>query len=309
MPAYNAALYIKEAIDSVLAQSYTDFEFLIINDGSTDGTESIIRSYNDNRIKLHTQQNKGVIGALNYGLKLANGKYIARFDADDICYPNRLSVQYDYLVSHPNCVLLGSAADYIDKDGMFLFEWQPSGYTTVSIKERILVECPLDHPTVIFRKDVALKLGGYPDGALHFEDHLFWTQFFKYGDVANLSVPLIKHRFNPGSVTIDEKWRGDKFNEIKYRSIRNGCITENDKSSLKDIVRDQDVEKYKAAAYYSMIAKKYLWNRHDAVKARLNLKEAISILPYKTEPYVLYVLSFMPEKLLKLLYKKVKNSK
>ena len=122
MPAYNAAPYIREAIDSVLAQSYTDLEFLIINDGSTDNTEAIIRSYNDARIKVFTQENKGVIGALNKGLQLAKGQYIARFDADDICYPNRLFEQYTYMMAHKDCVLLGSASDYIDKDVNFLFE-------------------------------------------------------------------------------------------------------------------------------------------------------------------------------------------
>jgi glycosyltransferase involved in cell wall biosynthesis len=309
MPAYNATAYIREAIESVLVQSYADFEFLIINDGSTDDTEAIIRSYSDERIRVYTQENKGVIGALNQGLQLAKGKYIARFDADDICYPNRLLEQHNYMTAHPDCVLLGGASDYIDKDGNFLFEWQPLVYDTGSIREKILTECPLDHPTVMFEKEVAIKSGGYPEGALHFEDHLFWTQFFKYGNVANLKMPLIKHRFNPDSVTIDEKWRGKIFNEIKYRSIRNGFITPADKEHLKNIVKHQDVKKYKDAAYYSMIAKKYLWNQHDSIKARAHLSKAISIIPYKMEPYLLYLLSFLPENIIKLLYKKAKNNK
>src|ERR1700759_5063249 len=92
MPAYNAAPYICQAIDSVLAQSYSDFELLIINDGSADNTEELIKAYTDKRIRLYTQENKGLIETLNRGLQLATGTYIARFDADDVCYPDRLQI-------------------------------------------------------------------------------------------------------------------------------------------------------------------------------------------------------------------------
>ncbi len=306
MPAYNAELYIKEAIDSVLAQTYTDYEFLIINDGSTDRTEEIIKSYNDPRIRLHTIENLGVIGALNEGLKLARGKYIARFDADDICYGQRLKVQVDYMETHTDCVLLGSAADYIDKDGNFLFEWQPSAYETKELEQKIKSESPFDHPTVMYRKDVAIAIGGYPKGALHFEDHLFWTHFFKHGEVANLSEPLIRHRFNPASVTVDEKWRGKEFNEIKYRSIRNGHITDTDKQRLLKILEQQDFTAFKEASYYSMIGKKYLWNQYQPIMARKHLRKAISTMPHKPEPYMLYLLSFLPKTWITSIYKKFK---
>lgn len=307
MSAYNAGLYIAQAIESVLTQTMSDFEFLIIDDGSTDNTLDIIRSYKDKRITLISRPNKGLIASLNEGLEVARGKYIARFDADDVCYPSRLALQYSFLSSHPEYVLCGTAADYIDKDGEDLFEWQPAGYTSEDIAAVITSECPFDHPTVMYVKDVALKIGGYPDGAIHFEDHLFWTHFFDHGKVINLPQPLIKHRFNPGSVTIDEKWRGPKFAEIKYRSISNRSMSDQDKKDLKDILEKQDVKKYKEAAYYSMIGKKYLWNKYDPAKARKNLAKAISIMPLKSEPYLLYVLSLFPQGLISSLYKRVKK--
>lgn len=307
MPAYNAAEYIREAIDSVLRQTFTDFELLIINDGSEDETEAIIRSYTDPRIRLFSQENQGVAGALNYGLQHARGKYIARFDADDICYPERLQIQYAYMEAHPGCVLLGGASDYIDKDGQYLFEWQPAAYETETIRQQITSACPFDHPTVIYVKEVALKAGGYPTGAIHFEDHLFWTRFFDFGTVANLDVPLIRHRFNPGSVTIDERWRGQEFKHIKYRSIRNGYITDRDAARLKEIVRDQDIKKYKDTAYYTMVGKKYLWNHYQPAKARAHLRRALAIMPLKTEPYLLYLLSFLPGSWIRKLYRAVKR--
>src|ERR1700712_3692243 len=97
MTAFNAAPFIEEAIHSVLAQSFRDFEFIIVDDGSTDNTLELIASFNDPRIVCLSQENRGIASALNYGLREAKGEYIARFDADDICYPHRLEKQYQFL--------------------------------------------------------------------------------------------------------------------------------------------------------------------------------------------------------------------
>lgn len=307
MPAYNAAPFLREAVDSVLAQSFTDFEFLIINDGSTDETAAILASYTDPRIRVHHQENQGVIGALNKGLELARGQYIARFDADDVCYPQRLQRQYEYFRQHPDCVLLGSASDYIDEEGNELFEWQPVAYEHDALAQAVRTTCPFDHPTVAYPREVALRLGGYPKGAIHFEDHLFWTRFFATGKTANLSEPLIKHRFNPQSVTIDEKWRGPVFKEIKYRAIQEGNISEADAARLKQLLQSQDLKQYKDAAYHAMMGKKYLWNNYQPAKARKHLSAALRIMPGKAEPYLLYLISFLPEKLIATLYQKLKK--
>ncbi len=307
MPAYNASEYIREAIDSVLVQTYTDYEFLIVNDGSTDDTEDIIRSYNDDRIRLITQDNAGVIGALNTGLAEAKGELIARFDADDVCYPDRLQIQYDFMQEHPDHVLVGSASDYIDKDGDYLFEWQPPAYTHEELQRVIYETSPFDHPSIMYRRDVAKNLGGYPKGAIHFEDHLYWTLFFKEGKLCNLEKPLIKHRFNPASVTIDEKWRGPVYKEIKYRSIHQGYVSDEDAENLKNLLVTQDLKQYKEAAYYSMVGKKFLWNQHQPTKARAHLRKAISIMPSKAEPYLLYLLSFLPKKWIAAIYNKAKK--
>ena len=307
MPAYNAGPYIAEAIDSVLAQTFADFELLIINDGSTDDTVAIIERYKDSRIRLHHQENQGVIGALNTGLSLAGAPVIARFDADDICYPDRLQVQMDYLLAHPECVLLGAASDYIDKDGAYLFEWQPPAYDDASLREVIFTTSPFDHPATMYRTAAALEAGGYPAGAIHFEDHLFWTLLMQKGTVKNLSQPLIRHRFNPQSVTIDEKWRGKDFAALKYRSIRQGYVSDMDAAALKLLLLPQDVARYKDAAYYSMIGKKYLWNNPKPAAARAHLRKAISILPLKPGPYLLYLLSFLPAGWIRGLYRKLKS--
>src|SRR5688572_20456536 len=117
MPAYNTALYISEAINSVLTQDFTDFELLIIDDGSTDDTVRIIKSFTDPRVRLIRQKHAGIAAALNRGLQEAEGEYIARFDADDICLPGRLCRQVDFLESHPDYVICGGEAEYISDQG------------------------------------------------------------------------------------------------------------------------------------------------------------------------------------------------
>src|SRR5215204_3364964 len=121
MSAYNAGRYIGEAIDSVLKQTFTDFELIIINDGSTDDTESVVRSFGDPRIVLVGQSNEGIAAALNTGLVRARADLVARFDADDVCYPHRLEQQYHFLRAHPEYAIVGTAADYVDKGGDYIF--------------------------------------------------------------------------------------------------------------------------------------------------------------------------------------------
>src|SRR5664279_4302143 len=143
MPVYNAADYIGEAIDSVLQQTFTDFELLIINDGSTDSTTQVIRSFNDARIILIDHPvNHGIAAALNTGLSKAKANYIARFDADDICFPGRLQEQTNFLDNHPDYVLTGSDAEYISENGGHLFYFKCFGYTNEQIIHKIYTYCP-----------------------------------------------------------------------------------------------------------------------------------------------------------------------
>ena len=117
MPVYNGAAFLPESIDSILSQTYKDFEFLIINDGSTDDSEKIILSYDDPRIKyLKNDVNLGVIGTLNRGLEIIKTKYIIRMDADDLALPYRIQVQVDYMDKHPDIVLSGSRKIHFSED-------------------------------------------------------------------------------------------------------------------------------------------------------------------------------------------------
>jgi glycosyltransferase involved in cell wall biosynthesis len=303
MPAYNAAKYIAEAIDSVLAQTFTDFELLILDDGSTDNTIQEIKKFSDPRIRLIECEHKGIAETLNYGLNKARGYFIARFDADDICYADRLMIQYDFMQANPDYVLLGAEADYMDMDGEYVFTLKYRGYSDVEIRSLGPAICPFSHVTVMYKKDEVINAGGYDNNAITFEDHLLWSKLVNRGKVCNLARSLVRVRFNPESVTIDEKWRGKSFNKLKYACLRKAVVTTEEGDRLRQIIKKQDLDKIKKGAYYSLIAKKYLWDNYHPAKARKNLGKLMNYYPAKPGPYFLYLISFLPRNMISLLYR------
>jgi glycosyltransferase involved in cell wall biosynthesis len=303
MPTYNAGKYIGEAIASVLQQTFADFELLIVNDGSTDNTLDVINSFNDERIIVIHQPNKGVAEALNIGLRQARGTYIARFDADDVCYPQRLQKQHDFLVTHPEYILVGSDADYILENGDFLFHFKCIAHTHAGVMDKLYFYCPFIHPAVMYCKDVVIEAGSYPTDAHNFEDYLLWTNISKSGKMANLPEALIKYRLNPSSVTIDERWRGKRFRDLKRMAIKRGAITPAEGNEILAIIRKQDTRKIKEGSYHALSGKKYLAENYQLNKARTHIKKAIGAHPLRWDNYLLYAVSYLPVKLILWLHK------
>lgn len=303
MPVYNGEKYIADAIISVLKQSFTDFELLIINDGSTDNTLRIIRSFKDERIRLISQHNKGISASLNTGLQQALAPYIARFDADDICYPDRLKVQYDFITAHPEYSIIGSAADYTDENNHYIFTQHPAAHLDEEIQELKYSVCPFIHSSVFYKKDVVINNGGYNEHAYTYEDHFLWVNILKNTRACNLSQPLIKVRLNPGSVTIDERWRTRKFREIKYTSLKTKSITEAEGKELKAITIKQRHVKIKEGAYYALCGKKFLVNNYQPQKARFHVLKAIGLHPLRFDNYLLLTASYLPQTFINWLYK------
>lgn len=199
MPAYNAAEHIREAIDSILAQTLVDFEFLIINDGSTDNTVDIINGYDDPRIKLiHNDGNKGLIYSLNYGLGIAQGKYIARMDADDIAMDTRLEKQVSFLENNPDISILGTAFIYMGTP----YEIHHPNYNE-EIRIKLLDDVVFAHPTVMMRKDsIDLNNIRYNVDYSYIEDYQFWVEAaIKNLKMANLDQVLLQYRQHPQQVS------------------------------------------------------------------------------------------------------------
>jgi len=201
MPVYNGEKYLKQAVESILNQSFKDFEFIIVNGNSVDKSLEILRDFQqkDERIKLVSGENKGLIYSLNEGVKMAQGEYIVRMDADDVSYPNRLEKQLKY-VQEKGLDVCGTWAEGVDAFGSKIREMQYPPDAN-KIKTFTLLHSPFIHPSVIFRKDVFDEVGGYRSFFKHIEDYELWTRLvFKY-KTDNIPEALLKYRFHGEQAT------------------------------------------------------------------------------------------------------------
>jgi glycosyltransferase involved in cell wall biosynthesis len=200
MPAYNAAAYLDEAIRSILNQTFRDFEFIIINDGSSDDSSPILGKYEslDSRIQVYHQENQGMIAALNRGCRLARGEYIARMDADDISLPRRLDTQLKYIEGHPRIGILGTWIYSIDKSGSKKAPWRPSTNPKMLKWTHFYGVC-VCHPSVLMRREVVERLDFYRPEAIHGEDVDLWLRASSITDFGNVPEILYEYRVWNGS--------------------------------------------------------------------------------------------------------------
>ena len=207
MPTYNAEKYLKEAMDSVLSQTFSDFEFLIVDDNSTDATRSIINSYNDERIKLIEGECKGIAAALNKGIKAACGEYIARMDADDISLPERFETQVSFMDKHVDTGVCGTVTYKFGEEVDSIVEQLPEN--DVDIKTNLLFNVPLIHPTVMFRKSVL-----HEDSILYDQDYFcaedydLFLRLIPYTKFYNIQEPLVKRRIHGTNASFITKEKG-----------------------------------------------------------------------------------------------------
>jgi glycosyltransferase involved in cell wall biosynthesis len=240
MPVYNGERYLREAVDSILNQSFGDFELLILDGGSTDGSPAILRDYaaRDPRIRLTSRPGMGLTASLNEMLDQARGEFIARMDADDISLPERLERQVQYLRGHPECVLVGSAALVIDPEGDPLSVWFTET-THEALDSRnldpTLLESSLCHPAVMMRRRVVLDAGRYDPRCQIAEDLDLWLRLAERGRLANLPEPLLKYRYhgsNKSSGTDSARRNQDTLRQIIVRARRRRGLPEQPSSPL-----------------------------------------------------------------------------
>lgn len=203
MPVYNAEKYLAEAIESVLGQTYGDFEFLIINDGSTDTSADIIKGYTDDRIRyVINEENIALISTLNKGIAVAKGKYIARMDADDICESNRLETQIRFMEANTDVGVCGSWFQSIGGASNSIAKYPTTDFL---IRYTALYQCPFCHPTVMLRTSVLkehnlLYSKDYP----HAEDYEFWLQLSRVTKMANIPESLLQYRLHESNISKTE---------------------------------------------------------------------------------------------------------
>ncbi len=220
MPVYKAERYLAQAVDSILAQSFPDFELLAVNDGSPDGSGGMLESYSarDSRVKQIHRENGGVTAALQTGIAAAQGLYIARMDSDDIALPERFARQVAYLDAHPDIAALGTQFLLIDPDGRPLKQMElPLDHAAIDarlVSEQGLALC---HPSVMMRADVLAQLGGYDTRFPKAQDIELFLRMGEVGRLANLPEVLMEYRQHPDSIGYADRsgqahlaWRAGK---------------------------------------------------------------------------------------------------
>jgi glycosyltransferase involved in cell wall biosynthesis len=214
MPVFNSDEYLREAIDSILAQSFREFEFIILDDKSTDGSEEIIKSYSDQRIKFfQNERNLGVATTLNKGVDLASGKYIMRMDSDDICDTERLKIQFKFMNDNPSVGLCGSWVWHFNSTKRYLLKY-PIGDDC--IQAFCLFGNPLCHPTISFRRDFLLKKGFHYDERLRAaQDFDLWCRINGHTTIENIAKPLVSWRKNEQGIT----WKKSGISDEKTKEI------------------------------------------------------------------------------------------
>ncbi len=217
MPVFNREKYIKIAVESILNQTFTDFEFVIINDGSTDNTLSILQSFDDKRIKIFTnEQNSGIVFSRNRGLKEAQGKFIGMFDSDDVALPEKFKIQYKFLVENPEFAMVGSWVRWIDENGKILRKKWKLNKPSSHIPAIMLFRNYFVQSTILIRRE-AIPQGGYSSGFDIVEDSKMWFDVARKYKVANIQKYLVLYRVHSENISdLGEKHLENSKKLFKY---------------------------------------------------------------------------------------------
>ncbi len=254
MSVYNGEKYLRSAIDSILNQTFSDFEFIIVNDGSTDRSAKIIESYKDPRIHvINNVVNKKLIWSLNRGIEIARGRYIARMDSDDISLPERLSIQFEYLEKHPSVGILGCQTITIDAFNNIISK-SAKPLTHNCNRWVLLFKPSFIHPTVVIKSSLLKNYDGYSDNALHAEDYELWSRLIDKTEVCQIPYVVLllrKHESNVGTI----------YNEIQLQNTIN--ISKNNISRCFPIY----AKKFNITELMEYVHKQNIGNRYYIVYA------------------------------------------
>jgi len=272
MSVFNGELYLKEAIDSILNQTFTNFEFIIINDASTDNSRAIIENYNDERIRLlDNYNNQGLPQCLNQGIRIANGKYIARMDADDISLPERLKKQVNFMEENLDIGVSGTWVKVIGAGPEWIRQLDTDPET---MRCNFIFEHQIVHPTVIMRKDLILKYNLYYDTEyVKAQDYELWCRCGKYFKLANIDEVLLVYRQHNTAEIISVFREQQRFAEmIQLKEIRNLGI----EATIEEIELHKEIGLWRIHVDQDFVHKNRMWF--------IKLIEANSKTNYYPEP-------------------------
>lgn len=259
MPVYNAERYLRQAVESVLAQTFRDFELIAVDDGSKDNSLAILRELasKDNRIKVGSRANTGIVGALNDGLKVASGEFIARMDSDDVATPDRFEKQVAFLRAHPDHVLVGSQVMLIDSEGAALCPKVDTEYTHEAIDSAHLAgRWPLVHPTIVMRREAVLRAGAYREKYQWLEDLDLFLRMAEVGKLASLKDVLLYYRLHTGSVCHTREKDQDRIRpelEAEVYARRGIAPPAEAGSRARQATPESDAERFRLWGWWALI--------------------------------------------------------
>lgn len=219
MPVYNAMPYLPQAVESVLGQTFSDFEFIILNDASTDGSAEYLSRIRDARVRVVHCHREGLAGIANRATELAASDLVARIDADDIAAPNRLEMQLALMLAAPDLVVCGCQADVINIQGLRTGGyWYPT--SDAGVRFELLSRCAFPHPGVVYRRRAALEAGGYAAHCGPSEDYDLWTRMALHGRFANCPETLLQYRVHGRNISVVQAENRDRVTrEVAIRYI------------------------------------------------------------------------------------------
>jgi glycosyltransferase involved in cell wall biosynthesis len=293
MPVKDGEKYLSEAVDSILAQTNTNYEFIIIDDGSTDATPSILNGYIDPRIvRIKNKQNVGIPTSLNEGIALAKGEYIARMDADDISLPERFEKQAAYLDHHLQIGVVGSSIKTINEQGHII--GSSSFSNDPELMEWVLLfGSPMAHPSVMMRTALVKKAGGYSTKYILSADYDFWGRLSKHTKLANLSETLLYYRVHAESISIKNRTEQNNISREIQRLLLEEYVCAEDAEFLMDALRSDGYAVSRAiqfARLMNVLYLKFTENHHLSLTSKWNLRYNVGhkiykiVGPFKSSP-------------------------
>jgi glycosyltransferase involved in cell wall biosynthesis len=280
MSVYNGEQHLRESIESILNQTFTNFEFIIVNDDSTDNSPEIIKSYDDARTRIiNNEKNIGLTKSLNKAIKQTRGEYIARQDADDISLPNRLELQHKFLEKHPDVALLGTGIYVINENGDEIEKriMHPHPKTSLLKGNRFI------HGSVMFRKSVIDELGAYNETLKYSQDYELWLRLSKKYNVRNLTAPLYKLRMHRGSI-LSKKVEEQQMYAVLAQKLAMNEIKEETLLDLQDdlLIFYQTLNRSDKIMFHKAVAYNHVQN-NDLLSFQIECFKAFKLNPFDVE--------------------------
>ena len=290
IPTYNRAHYICEAVESVLAQTYKNVEIIVVDDGSTDGTEEVLSLYRG-RIRYFYQENRGPSAARNAGIQKSTGPYIAFLDSDDLWMPDKLDLQVRYLSEHPDYGLVHTDhEDWIVRDGAVV-EVRPDHYDSHHIGyifPEMFLRNEVSTPTVLLRKVCLNKVGYFDENLLLFEDHDLWLRIARYYKIGYINKKLAVFRRHGDNIT-------DSCSRSKAAILRTQML-QNFTMNYPEIIEEIGRRRVKLSFSESLFCYAYeCFDTGDFRNARKFMQKAISYCPTRWSCYLYYLATLFPQ--------------